>query len=758
MTREISATVLLLLFSLAVAGVLAASITVNTNKDVYSRGETVVVSGKVPGASSPVVYAWEARDSSNRRIDFGDGQTDSSGNFQFSFKIPSTASLGAAKIYVSSIGLSGSKTFYIKEKSSLSINVKPTTVTKGGSVTISGSLSPALNGVGIKIYYKVGGSWNLLATVTTANGGKYSYRWSSITNTGTYRVKASWQGNDKYRGSTSREVTFKVTLPPGKITIAVDKKNIVVGGNVTITGRLSPEIDTSVEITYLPPSGDKIVRTVSVKKGSFRDVFKPPKAGIWKIWASWQGNTDYSSCKSDVLKLFVSKYSVEIRVNLSSQVVHVGEEIVVNGSLKPAVRNIEVFLVYIAPNGSSTQYTLSTSDLGTFTHTFTPFTDGEWRLIVSWRGSDVYAGANVTLSFIAERYPSTLNLTVSENIVAQKQEVVLEGYLDPGIENASILLSAQLGNGSIIDIGVALTDTRGYYRYVWRPEIGNYTIRAMWGGDRFHKGSSSNRVKLTVVEKLSRTNLRFLAGNNIYSLVNITALNVDIDNLDINYSRRFLLLNLSEGSHGTILIDIPKSLFEAMNSSPSQIVLASASNAFNYSLENSSDKAVTIKLYSRGGEEIAVFLQSYYVKIEVKDYGGTNLGKARVLLAGLDVPINRTGITDPSGYYLFKNIPPGEYLLEIFAGDEKIREMYLAVNGNLFISTRTSKNKWRFLYNELHEKYVKLSKDYEDSIKSYNELLRRFYELKNIISLFLIVEIFILVLAMAVLITLMYIS
>ena len=76
------------------------SIVLATNKEHYLPGDTVQLSGTVTGQSNALV-ALQIKDSSGNLILIRTVQSDQNGNFELSFKIPSTASSGDFNIVAS---------------------------------------------------------------------------------------------------------------------------------------------------------------------------------------------------------------------------------------------------------------------------------------------------------------------------------------------------------------------------------------------------------------------------------------------------------------------------------------------------------------------------------------------------------------------------------------------------------------------------------------------------------------------------------
>lgn len=84
--------------SIGVLGSFAQStITINTDKTSYGPGDLVAITGTVSGASNQLV-AIQVKDPSGNLISIRTVQTDSSGNFALTIKVPSTATSGSFEI------------------------------------------------------------------------------------------------------------------------------------------------------------------------------------------------------------------------------------------------------------------------------------------------------------------------------------------------------------------------------------------------------------------------------------------------------------------------------------------------------------------------------------------------------------------------------------------------------------------------------------------------------------------------------------
>ncbi|MEM3617118.1 MAG: Ig-like domain-containing protein [Candidatus Bathyarchaeia archaeon] len=94
--------------------------------------------------------------------------------------------------------------------STLSLTVSSTFVMQGGTITLSGQLTPNLLGEKITIYIKMGSSSWIVANVTTTDfNGRFTCI-ISVHEAGICYVRASWSGNNDYGGADSSIITVTV--------------------------------------------------------------------------------------------------------------------------------------------------------------------------------------------------------------------------------------------------------------------------------------------------------------------------------------------------------------------------------------------------------------------------------------------------------------------------------------------------------------------------------------------------------------------
>jgi hypothetical protein len=98
--------------------------------------------------------------------------------------------------------------------SSISCSASPASVTLGESITVNGSVSPAVSGELVTLTYAKPDGTTLTRTVTSGADGSFTDTYSPEV-AGGWSVTTSWSGNDAYFGATSFASDFTVTEPPG---------------------------------------------------------------------------------------------------------------------------------------------------------------------------------------------------------------------------------------------------------------------------------------------------------------------------------------------------------------------------------------------------------------------------------------------------------------------------------------------------------------------------------------------------------------
>ncbi|MEJ2272853.1 MAG: Ig-like domain-containing protein, partial [Candidatus Bathyarchaeota archaeon] len=93
--------------------------------------------------------------------------------------------------------------------SSITCNLSSTSLSPGNEVTVSGSILPAISDAIVTLTYTKPDSTTYARTVISKSDGSFKDVYSPDL-TGSWSVKASWQGNANYLGSTSFAADFTV--------------------------------------------------------------------------------------------------------------------------------------------------------------------------------------------------------------------------------------------------------------------------------------------------------------------------------------------------------------------------------------------------------------------------------------------------------------------------------------------------------------------------------------------------------------------
>jgi len=222
-------------------------------------------------------------------------------------QIQVTATYGSRSGSASGTVPSGSSSMQIdvtvpRISTSVSCSASPSTVIIGGSVTVSGAVSPAVSGATVTLTYTKPDGSTFTRSVTTSSSGTYSDTYTPD-QLGTYSVQASWDGNSDYKGAASGKASFTVTKKPSSISISLSPTSIVAGEKIEISGMISPPIaEASVTISYRPSGGSwSTIATVSTDSSgrySYSWTGTPPSTGSYEVMASWPGNSEYEGASA----------------------------------------------------------------------------------------------------------------------------------------------------------------------------------------------------------------------------------------------------------------------------------------------------------------------------------------------------------------------------------------------------------------------------------------------------------------------------
>ena len=117
-----------------------------------------------------------------------------------------------------------------KISTAISCKASPSEITEGANITISGSIAPTVSGKTVNLTYtKPDGKTTVTRTATTGSNGSYSNSYKPDI-TGSWSVKASWNGDSENLGASSQSASFNV------------KQKGCIIATATYGSELSPEV------------------------------------------------------------------------------------------------------------------------------------------------------------------------------------------------------------------------------------------------------------------------------------------------------------------------------------------------------------------------------------------------------------------------------------------------------------------------------------------------------------------------------------
>ena len=121
--------------------------------------------------------------------------------------------------------------------STISLTISPTFLIQGGTITLSGHLSPSLQNRTVTIYVKINNlPWEVLDTTTTNQNGYFTYAWN-LEDAGICYIRSSWSGNNDYAGADSAIQTVTVLSTFFVLLLAITAILVCVGIVVFIMSR-----------------------------------------------------------------------------------------------------------------------------------------------------------------------------------------------------------------------------------------------------------------------------------------------------------------------------------------------------------------------------------------------------------------------------------------------------------------------------------------------------------------------------------------
>ena len=265
-------------------------ISLTASQTSVTYGSSVPLTATVIDGDTPV---------SGETVTFYDGETllgsdttDSDGVATLSTSSLSIGSHSCTAVYDESTSNAVNVTVN-KITSTLSLSAASSTITYGGNVSLSGTLSVG-SGESVKIY----NGNTLIDTVTTSTGGAFTKTVTGL-NAGSYTFKATYEGDSTHSSVTSSNVSVTVNKATPTITLTVPSTGTV-GTSYTVSGTLN--VSGSVKLY----EGSTLKDTLTVSSGSFSKSITQSSAGTYSYYAVFEATSNYNSVTSSTGSITVS--------------------------------------------------------------------------------------------------------------------------------------------------------------------------------------------------------------------------------------------------------------------------------------------------------------------------------------------------------------------------------------------------------------------------------------------------------------------
>jgi len=250
---------------------MATSITCSPSPTSTSVGDKIAITGQIsPSVEGvDVKISITAPDGSQRTVR---AKTGSDGSYSGVFVPDQVGTWKVSALWDGNAEHEGATTSEVsltvtKASTTISIALSKSEVIKGESISISGSISPVVSGAELTFTFTKPDSSTFTRTTTTFSDGSYSDS-HSPTETGSWSVKATWEGNSEYEGAISQTLAFTVVepQPPSSLKIIIkDEQNNPISG-VAVSATSKPSGQPSLSGTT---DSDGSVTFTDVKQGSY---------------------------------------------------------------------------------------------------------------------------------------------------------------------------------------------------------------------------------------------------------------------------------------------------------------------------------------------------------------------------------------------------------------------------------------------------------------------------------------------------------
>jgi len=322
-------------------------------------------------------------------------------------------------------------------RSEITCRLEVTSIIYGQSVKIIGKIQPGAVGVvGVNLHYSLdnGTTWVQLRSIQTQADGSYGEDW--YPDVGSYLFKVSWAGDWRYRPAWNITEKLSVGKIPSNLVCEVSPRLVKVWEPVQINGSLQPPLEgVDVRLTFVKPDGTSSEeRKVRLIQGGFGKTnhelgVKFEQAGNWTIIVDWPGDLRYLGVETKV-ELTVIKIPMSISCLVEPSSINLGEPIAVRGSTNPPLKDMEITLFFIRPDGTNTSYKVIGEEDGNFSYKeYKPDKPGNWAVVAVCEGNEFFEKTRSAMASFVVTAPAAFPVTTIFQLTVIPAAVGGIGYI-----------------------------------------------------------------------------------------------------------------------------------------------------------------------------------------------------------------------------------------------------------------------------------------------------------------------------------------
>lgn len=299
-------------------------------------------------------------------------------------------------------------------------------------------------------------------------------------NNDTLRVVATFMGNERYNANVSNSKYFNVDRISTEVY--VDVYPIVAGDDANFYVTLVPEINAIVKLSVADKSYD-----VAIVDGQGMYTVSNLANDVYNIQAVFEGDDKYEDSSSDVKQLFVNKVPTNLTISIDKTSMNYIEKAVVSVVLNQRINAI----VTVKVNGNNNTVGL-VNGKGSFT--LYDLDRANYTINAVFAGDDRYVDCTsntLNLTVNGDNISSWVSISLNKPSVFVGDEVTITVNSNPSVTG---IIKLNIGSNSY-DVAVK----RGVGKFtIDGLANGTYDVQAVFEGDNYHLGNSSDVKQLEV--------------------------------------------------------------------------------------------------------------------------------------------------------------------------------------------------------------------------------------------------------------------